>query len=63
MHQACNCFNERMFVNVFIGCVVVEFLEKKVKELKKTHESPMLRKSRLGENFMHKLLHIKNPAL
>ena len=62
-HPSHAYFNTCMLSNLFFGCGIVELQERKIKELKKTHELPMLRKLGLGKYFPRKLLHMKNPAL
>ena len=55
-HQVQMYFNIHILTNVCFGRRIVKFSTKQIKELKKTHELPMIRKLGLGNNFPRKLL-------
>ena len=56
-------FNTYVFTNVYFGCGIVKFNIKQIKELKKTHVLPMIRKLGLGDNFPRKLLNAQKSCL
>ena len=44
MNQSRVCFNMCMLTNVFFGCGIANFNDEQIKELRKIHELPMIRK-------------------
>ena len=44
VNQAYMCFNAHILTNVFFGCGIANFNDEQIKELRKIHELPMIRK-------------------
>ena len=62
-HQAHACCNAQMLTNVCFGHIIVKLNADEIKELKKTHELPMLRKLGLGNDFPRRLLRVQKSSL
>ena len=63
VHHAHSYFSTANLTNFFYSCGVVNFNDNQLKELKRLHEFPQIRKLKLGDKFPRKVLCMKILAL